>query len=31
VAGILPHSMLLFAVADPTLALVSWFLLSRRS
>ena len=31
VAGVLPHSMLLFAVADPTLALVSWFLLSRRS
>jgi hypothetical protein len=30
-AGVLPHSLLLFAVTDPALALVSWFLLSRRS
>ncbi len=30
VAGVIPHTLLLFAVADPTLALVSWFLLSRR-
>lgn len=30
-AGVLPHTLLLFAVTDPALALVSWYLLSRRS
>ncbi|WP_298827172.1 hypothetical protein [uncultured Piscinibacter sp.] len=29
-AGVFPHVMLTFAVLDPTLALVAWYLLSRR-
>lgn len=29
-AGVLPHTLLMFAVVDPALALVGWFLLSRK-
>ena len=29
-AGVFPHVMITFAVLDPTLALVAWYLLSRR-
>ena len=29
-AGVLPHTLLMFAVIDPALALVGWFLLARR-
>jgi hypothetical protein len=30
VAGVLPHTLLLFAVTDPALAVIAWLLLSRR-
>lgn len=29
-AGVLPHTLLLFAVTDPALAVIAWLLLSRR-
>jgi hypothetical protein len=29
-AGVIPHTLLLFAVTDPALAVVAWLLLSRR-
>jgi hypothetical protein len=29
-AGVLPHTLLLFAVIDPALAVIGWLLLSRR-
>ena len=29
-AGVLPHTLLLFAVTDPALAVVAWLLLARR-
>ena len=29
-AGVFPHTLLMFAVVDPALALVGWFLLSRK-
>ena len=28
-AGVLPHTLLMFAVTDPALALIGWFLLAR--
>jgi hypothetical protein len=30
-AGVLPHTLLLFAVTDPALAIVAWLLLARHS
>ena len=29
-AGVIPHTLLMFAVVDPALALIGWFLLARR-
>lgn len=28
-AGVIPHTLLMFAVVDPALALIGWFLLAR--
>lgn len=29
-AGVLPHTLLLFAITDPALAVIAWLLLARR-
>ena len=29
-AGVLPHTLLMFAIVDPALAVIAWLLLSRR-
>jgi hypothetical protein len=29
-AGVIPHTLLMFAVVDPVLAVIAWLLLSRR-
>ena len=31
VSGVFPHTLLLFAVLDPALAIIAWYLLSRES